>query len=175
MLEDEYRRLLDRVIGIENIEGFREDLKERFLRNRDITSGKSINRSEKRLSIRRAIGEAKSRQKKIELFAFVMGIVMTVAGLVFTFPLTGLPGIYFAVLGLEVSFRKVTIDILAYRHICRSARDEEVVFMEAWNRAILRNTFSLAGVPFIALIMRVHRKGYERGMAFLERWLFSNK
>lgn len=169
MLEEEYRRLLDRVVGLDNIESFREDCKERFLRNQDLTSGKRINRSEKRYNIRRAIRKAKSKQKKIEVFAFIMGLGIGIVSILFALPLTGVLGLYFAILVLEVSFRKVIIDILAYRHVSRSVKDEDLVFMEAWNRGILRNAFSLAAVPFVALVMSSHRRGYEKGMAFMER------
>ncbi|KXB07991.1 hypothetical protein AKJ58_01255 [candidate division MSBL1 archaeon SCGC-AAA385D11] len=168
MLEKEFRSFMDRVIGIENIVGFREDFKERFLRNKKLPS--KINKPEKIRNIKRAVEYAKERQGRIELIGFLAGgplaILSSYIGLT---SISIFLGIYWGILfPIELVLRKVTIDILAYKGASERMTGGEILFREAWNKRVLRSAPSLAGIPLVGLLMKLHRKGYEIGMEMLE-------
>lgn len=163
MFEEKFKDFLDIAVGIDNITALREDFKFRFLDITDFSDAK-IDISEKTSLITSLPKRAKKKQRRIEGYAFIIGITVTLFGLFFGFFWLDILAFYLAILSLEIAFRKVTIDILAFKEANVDLTVEELIFREAWNRAILQNALSLALIPLAALIMSINNAAYEKGM-----------
>lgn len=165
MFEEEFRTLLNKTVGIQNILTFREDFREGFLERVDLTNTK-INRRKAIKEIENAPDEAKRRQKKFEFAVTVIGgLLFFLLGLIYGQNLwISALTLYAIFFPLEVIFRKVTIDILAYDSVEPRMSNEQIEFMRAWNNSILHNVLSIAGAPLVALLMQVNKDAYEWGM-----------
>lgn len=168
MLEREFRKFWDWAVGIDNITTFREDFKEGFLKHQEL-SPKKVNKKNKIKNIKQAVKDAKYKQSKIEFLFFLLGGPFSIILSFFDISIPIFLTVYWAVLiPLEISIRKVTIDILAYKNSDQRLSEEELVFRESWNKGILKKALSIVSIPIVALLMEIHEKGYKIGMNLVE-------
>lgn len=173
MLETEFRSLIDRIYGVDYIHRLREDFKENFLENKDLSSI-NIDKSSTIEETKEAMISAKKRQRRVEVIAYVLGgplafILSRFLGDWWVISILVL--VYGIVFPLEIALRKTSIDILAYDEGEITMKDEELAYRLAWNKAVLKSTLSLALFPILTFVMKSNPKAYEMGMNILGNWL----
>ncbi|KXB05682.1 hypothetical protein AKJ50_00145 [candidate division MSBL1 archaeon SCGC-AAA382A13] len=168
MLEDEFRSLIDRIYGIDYIHKLREDFKETFLGNKDLSSIK-IQKNSAIEKIKKAKSSAKKKQRRVEIIGYILGgpLAFILSGLLGSYWVISIMVlIYGIIFPLEIVLRKISIDILAYDKGDMTMSSDELKYRLAWNKGVLKSVLSLASFPLLTFVMKFSPKSYEIGMIY---------
>lgn len=166
-----FRRAIDIVFGVDEIHEFRDDLKS--VLGNHLNPG---NDQRQPSAIRKNILEIqKDASEQAERGEFVLAIVTGVLSLVVG-TLTGtsvigwLLGSYSLIMSLTIGLHVVVLDILAYnkRDEIQTHRRNDLVLMEAWNKAILTDRQTQAEILLVGIMYRISSPGYDIATDLLE-------
>lgn len=161
-------RAIDRTIGAENIVQFREDFKWLVYEK-----SKKFNRWEESspaLKQQASDGLRKARSTKWNSFAFWIGLLGFVLGLIGITPFSmGLSLLSFVVAGFG-GLHKVSVEVLAFHHPYRERRNRRLKFMSVWNRGIMTSWKAVLILP-IGLLIRATPDAYRLGLWVLEDFI----
>lgn len=166
-----FRGAIDRVFGIEHIHRFRDDIKMLVGKHAQLQIGdRSAN--EIRQDIYQLHEEASTRAERGEfIIALVTGVFSLAIGPFIFIPTVGLLlASYSLILSLTISLHVVVLDILAYNRSddLSPYRRKHLILLEGWNRAILTDYGTQAGILAVGIMYRVSPLGYELAKEILD-------
>ena len=177
---------LSEIFDGAHLVGFRDDVESIWTENRENESW-DIDSQEVALQVTSSLQNSRNKiltvedgVNKLQIFDGFTGGALGV-GLYFLLTYIGVSStpavvssiivfLFFTLINHGLLFTKALINLACYTSASPRERNAVLLFKRGWNAKVLSSNSSIIGILIVALVRRVWRRRYEKGLDFIQRW-----